>query len=31
MRILVNTPSEQTSAPRTLKVVMNWQSLVKQK
>jgi len=27
--ILVNTLSEQTSAPRTLAVVMNWQSLLK--
>ena len=30
-RFLVNTLSEQTSGPRTLSVVMNWQSLVKQK
>jgi Tol biopolymer transport system component len=28
-RFLVNMLSEQTSAPRTLSVVMNWQSLVK--
>jgi hypothetical protein len=28
-RFLVNMLSEQTSAPRTLSVVMNWQSLLK--
>ena len=28
---LVNTLSEETSAPRTLTVVMNWQTLLKQK
>ena len=30
-RFLVNTLSEETSAPQTLTLVMNWQSLVKQK
>jgi serine/threonine protein kinase/Tol biopolymer transport system component len=30
-RFLVNTLSEETSGPQTLTVVLNWQSLVKQK